>query len=171
MKRTLILFLIVPVLIFAQDRSWKDYGKGVQLVGVTKLPDLAADVKKFEDKDVRIDGTVSEVCQSRGCWMVVGEGPARIRIKFEGYSFFVPWDSKGKNVRIQGKVKQEVVKEAALKHQAEEAKKSKEEIEMIKGDQVQLTMVATGVSMEGGSEITPAQMEKIKGPEHTEEKK
>jgi hypothetical protein len=71
-----------------------------------KLEDLLTKPLAFVGKKVTTVGTVRAVCQKRGCWMEIRpeeqrEG-ATMRVTFFGYSFFVPKDSRGANVKVQG---------------------------------------------------------------------
>ena len=73
------------------------------------------------------------------------DGGVSVRITFKDYGFFVPKDIAGKTIIAEGLVTEEVTKEADARHYAEDAGKSKAEIEKIKGDQKQITMVAQSV--------------------------
>jgi hypothetical protein len=82
---------------------------GVQLFGEpltglepTPLAEVLADPE--EGKQVCLEGTVAAVCQTKGCWLELKQGDASVHVTFEGYSFFVPKDSKGRAVRLEGRV-------------------------------------------------------------------
>lgn len=68
-------------------------------------------------------------------------------VRFKDYGFFMPLDSKGKEVIVEGKafVKETSVDE--LKHYAEDAGKSKEEIAKITESKVEYAFLANGVLM------------------------
>ncbi len=159
----IIISLFASFLSFAEDKPSKNYGKDLTAKKVTKFKDVVNNPGKYKNKIILIEGTVVSVCQTKGCWMEVSDGKEKMRVKFEGYSFFVPYDSKGKRVRIQGKVNRETVKEATYKHWLEEGGEPAEIIDKIKGDQKVVMFTATGVVMEQGSEITPEQLDKIQG--------
>lgn len=160
---TIIISLFASCLSFANDKPLKNYGKDLTAKKVTKFKDAVSNPGKFKNKDILVEGTVKSVCQTKGCWMEITDGKETMRVKFEGYSFFVPYDSKGKKVKIQGKVNRETVKEATYKHWLEEAGEPAEFIDKIKGDQKVVMFTATGVVMEEGSEFTPEQLDKIQG--------
>lgn len=70
------------------------------------LTDLVAKAPAYVGKTVTTVGVVQAVCQKRGCWMEIGaeETSSSMRVTFYGYSFFVPRDSKGAEVKVQGKI-------------------------------------------------------------------
>ena len=92
---------------------------------------------------VTITGTIADVCQKKGCWMVVSDGTSQMRITFKDYGFFVPSDSQNRTVMIRGVVTVEEIPEGLAKHYAEESKG--EDPDAISGPQRVITMVATGV--------------------------
>jgi hypothetical protein len=105
----------------------------------------------MSDKDsleVVVKATVAEVCQMKGCWMNLtsptGEANATM-VKFQDYGFFVPKDIAGQTVVVQGKAYREVTPVDELRHYAEDAGKSKEEIEAITEPKEELKFMATGV--------------------------
>ena len=55
-------------------------------------------------KKVRLEGTIDRVCQAKGCWLALKQGARALHVTFEGYSFFVPKDSAGKKVALEGKI-------------------------------------------------------------------
>ncbi len=87
------------------------YGKPLAGLEPTPLAKLLA-APKAGDK-VCLEGTVSAVCRQKGCWLELKQAEQSVHVTFEGYSFFVPKDSAGKAVRLEGTVS---VKEPAPDH-------------------------------------------------------
>lgn len=127
-----------------QAPQYKAYGDSVQSTA-TPLALTEAIKTPSNEKLVRVSAKVTEVCQKKGCWMMLTDGNNSIRVTFKDYGFFMPKDLAGKTIIAEGLVKEEVLKEADARHYAEDAGKSKEEIEKIKGDQKTVTMVAQSV--------------------------
>ncbi len=71
-----------------------------------------------------------------------------MRVTFKDYGFFVPLDSKGREVVMQGKAYADTVTVDMLKHYAEDAGKSQEEIDAITEPEVANAFEATGVLVE-----------------------
>ena len=103
-------------------------------------------MKNIDSLDIKLTGKIIEVCQKKGCWMVmnIGEGKS-MRVKFKDYSFFVPKDASGKTIIIEGKAFSETTSVATLQHYAEDAGKSKEEISKITVPETEIGFEAHGV--------------------------
>jgi hypothetical protein len=94
--------------------------------------------------------TVEEVCQKKGCWMTVHSGNAggeEIMVRFKDYGFFVPKDLGGKKVLVEGKAFKSVIPGEDLRHYAEDAGKSEEEIMAITEPENSFQFEATGVKV------------------------
>lgn len=97
-------------------------------------------------KPVLVRGSIIDVCTNKGCWMVVTDGTTQMRVTFKDYGFFVPINSKGGTVFLQGVVSDQEVSEEDARHFASESTIG-EKPEEIHGPQKVVTMVATGVSI------------------------
>lgn len=123
---------------------YKAYGDSVQSAAEPVALALAVKTPS-PDNIVRVTAKVTEVCQKKGCWMMLTDGDVSVRVTFKDYGFFIPKDLAGTTIIAEGVVAEEVVSEKDARHYAEDAGKSKEEIAKIKGDQKQITMVARSV--------------------------
>jgi poly(3-hydroxybutyrate) depolymerase len=84
----------------------KTFGKPLSGLKAVALQDVLA--KPEAGKMVRLEGTIDKVCQNKGCWLELKQQAASVHVTFENYGFFVPKDSMGKPVVLEGRV---VVKE------------------------------------------------------------
>ncbi|HEY3351192.1 MAG TPA: DUF4920 domain-containing protein [Thermoanaerobaculia bacterium] len=109
------------------------------------LADLVKDPAAFSGKTVKTEGTVSSVCQEKGCWMVLKAGDQSVRVRFKDYAFFVPKDSAGATAVLEGVFIVKTVPEATAKHYAEETPGGRPGD--IKGDQKELSFLASGVEL------------------------
>lgn len=109
------------------------------------VPLAKAVAKRSFDAPLTVRAKVKEVCQKKGCWMILTDGKATVRVTFKDYAFFMPKDLAGHVVVVHGVLSEEVLTEADARHYAEDAGKSKREIARIKGDQRELSFEATGV--------------------------
>ncbi len=79
---------------------------GGEIGEVTSLTPLNTadqiDFSKKDDLDLYFEGTLTEVCQTRGCNFYLDDGEEQIRVRFIDYSFFIPTDSGGKNSVVRG---------------------------------------------------------------------
>lgn len=116
---------------------------------------------KFEEKDsseVKLTAYINEVCSKKGCWMVLDLGEGKdMRVTFKDYGFFVPKDAAGKLATVQGVAKMDTTDVATLKHYAEDAGESQEEIDAITAPEFNYVFEATGVIIK---EVTTSEDEK-----------
>jgi Flp pilus assembly protein TadD len=68
-----------------------------------------------------VKAPAAEVCQNKGCWMVLTEGARSIRVTFQDYGFFVPKDIAGKTVVVEGVLSRKLLSADEAKHYAEES--------------------------------------------------
>lgn len=123
--------------------------------GVSKpneVVEFADVIKKLEMNDsvnVVMKAKVSEVCQAKGCWMnlvdPVTSSDEKLMVKFKDYAFFVPKDISGREVMVEGKAYKEVTSVEELRHYAEDAGKSAEEIAKITEPVSEKKFMASGV--------------------------
>ncbi len=98
-------------------------------------------------------GTVSEVCQAKGCWMTIATGTdEEMMVKFKDYGFFMPKDISGREVVMHGKAFLQLTPVEELQHYAEDAGKTAEEIAMITEPKRELHFLAEGVQLLAAAE-------------------
>ncbi len=105
------------------------------------------DPAQFTGKTVRLEATVNEICQTKGCWMLVGDPKAPVMVKFKDYGFFMPKDGAGRTAVIEGTMamKQETIEQT--KHYLEDAGKTEEAAKVTEGRKI-YTFVAAGVALQ-----------------------
>jgi hypothetical protein len=120
---------------------------GAPLGGSPKvaLADLVKNADQYSGKTVKTEGTVSAVCQDKGCWMILKSGDQSVRVRFKDYAFFVPMDSAGMTAVLEGVFAVKTIPEATAKHYASETPGGKPDA--IKGDQKELSFLASGVEL------------------------
>ena len=106
-------------------------------------------LKAGDTLNLKFASNINEVCSKKGCWMKLpaGETEETIMVRFKDYGFFMPLDSQGKEVIVEGKAFVKEVSVDELKHYAEDAGKSKEEIAKITEPKMELAFEASGVLM------------------------
>jgi len=151
--------------------TWYTYGGDITEQEILTVSDAVAKLDEIADVPVVVEGKITQVCQSRGCWMVIQDNESSVRVRFADYGFFVPWESAGKTVRAQGTLKIETVSEETARHWAEEANDPAVNPEDIHGDQEVVMMMATAVTIEGGLPLSDDQKAVIgdaDGDQHTQ---
>ncbi len=122
------------------------YGAEITVDDAKDLMVFASDRASFNGYTGKVKGTVVDVCQNKGCWMKLDLGNGEtMRVSFKDYGFFVPKDLAGKQVVVQGNAEVKNISVDEQRHFAEDAGKSKEEVEAITEPKEELTFVADGV--------------------------
>lgn len=116
-----------------------------KLEGSKSLAATIASSSTTTEEDVIVKTSVTQVCQKKGCFFIAQDGDKTARITFKDYSFFIPTDSKGKDVTIVGKLNKKVLSEEQAKHYAEDAGKNSDDIV---GEQVEYSIVATSIILQ-----------------------
>ncbi len=145
---SVMLSLFIGIVVHAQkaQTSVGVFGKNFDEKGAISIKELSEEISESESLTIKVKGTITEVCQVKGCWMTMDLGNGEMmRIKFKDYGFFVPKDAAGKTAIIEGVAQKETIDIDELKHLAEDAGKSEEEINAIQQAKVELTFLADGV--------------------------
>ena len=107
---------------------------------------------KFKDMivgdtiNVKFASEIKEVCAAKGCWMKLPLSEEKeAMVRFKDYGFFMPLDSQGKEVVLEGKAFVQITSVAELRHYAKDAGKSKEEIAAITTSKKEFSFEANGV--------------------------
>ncbi|MEY3052765.1 MAG: hypothetical protein RLY31_2550 [Bacteroidota bacterium] len=112
-------------------------------VSIGALPTLLGDSDSLA---VKLQGTVESVCQVKGCWMnLVDANNPGLFVQFKDYGFFMPKDIAGRQVVIDGYAYRQVTPVEELRHYAEDAGKTQEEIEAITTPKEEVKFLASGV--------------------------
>lgn len=129
-----------------ERRAWESFG--AQLTSENAVP-VSQVVDQFElatEKPFKISGTLHEVCAKKGCWTEVQTEDGRtVRITFQDYGFFLPTDAAGRQMVAEGVGFRKVTSVEELRHYAEDAKKSAEEIAAITEPKLEYLFEASGV--------------------------
>ncbi|MFL2619691.1 MAG: DUF4920 domain-containing protein [Flavobacteriaceae bacterium] len=125
-----------------------------QEVFISYGEDINGDAQFYDTIDDNLDisnvsGEILDVCPKKGCWMNVKVNTDTVFVKFKDYGFFVPKTGiQGKKVLMTGEIFKDTISVERLKHYAEDAKKSKAEIDLITEPEYKINMIAAGVAIE-----------------------
>ena len=125
--------------IYGNQKMTKDNAiEGAELLSLLEIKDSV---------DVKLEANIIAVCKKKGCWMDVSlNDSTEMLVRFKDYGFFVPMDCEGKRAIIQGMAKKVAHSVEWLKHKAEDAGRSQDEIDAITQTQVAFSIdEATGV--------------------------
>lgn len=125
------------------DHFGDGIAKGSEAITIAAV---AAEPKKHAGKKLRLTGKVASVCKKKGCWMVLADGPTKIRIRFRDYGFFMPLDCEGREAILDGNFEVKEVSVAEIKHLLEDEGKH-EEAKKVEKPRHELTVIAGGVAL------------------------
>ncbi|MBX2903830.1 MAG: DUF4920 domain-containing protein [Chitinophagales bacterium] len=156
---TLLLVAFISIFnatLFAANGNKDGKKEKAQIFGESIKKKNAIDAKELpklmegkEKESFKITGKINEVCQVKGCWLTVDLGDGKsMRMSFKNYGFFVPKDAGGKTFYAEGEAKFKTTSVEMLRHYAEDAGKSKAEIDAITTPKKELVFVAKGVIVE-----------------------
>ncbi|WP_188598434.1 DUF4920 domain-containing protein [Polaribacter pacificus] len=107
-----------------------------------------SNLKMGDTIQVKFASKINEVCSKKGCWMKLSlPDGSETMVTFKDYEFFMPLDSQDSEVIVNGKAFVSEISVADLRHFAEDAGKSKEEIAKITEPKVTFAFEADGVLM------------------------
>lgn len=145
MQKLLFLLLITFALVSCKSQG-ESYGEKINSSGAVAVSEIPTMLASADSVDTKVEGKIAQCCQKKGCWMKMDMGDGEeLMVTFKDYGFFVPLESGGKTAIIEGRAKKRLVPVMELRHYAEDAGASKEEIEKITEPEEGYSFVATGV--------------------------
>jgi len=152
MKKLLLLApaLFMGFVLLAQPpegeaNSGMVFGKKTTAADAIPVNELPAKLKGAEPAEVKVTGKVKEVCKAEGCWLKMETADGAMMIKMKDHAFLVPLSMNGKTIVVDGTATLKETSVEMQKHYAEDAGKSKEEIDAIKTPKKEITMQAKGI--------------------------
>ena len=163
MKKIFSILLLALVLISCKNKEEKtaenetvkkevayaSFGKEIIADDALAAKSMAKHYKTMKVGDSvnsKMIAKVDEVCQAKGCWMKLSlDNGEQVMVKFKDYGFFMPKNIAGKEVIVNGKAYVNEVPVSELRHYAEDAGKSAEEIAKITESEKTFSFEADGV--------------------------
>jgi Domain of unknown function (DUF4920) len=100
----------------------KNYGAKMPKGEAVDIALAVNNIADYAGKPGKFKGRITQVCQAKGCWVMIESDGKAARISSND-KIFVPKDSKGTAV-VFGEIKQVALKPAEAKHLAEDAGKT-----------------------------------------------
>ena len=146
MKNILLLIILFSYSIQSQqDNEISFYGDKINFENISEFSEIKSNVS---NNSIKIEGDILSSCPKKGCWMEVKFDTDTVFVKFKDYGFFVPKTGiKGKQILMSGKIFRDTISVERLRHYAEDANKSKEEIELISKPEYKINMIASAVAI------------------------
>ncbi|MUU78091.1 DUF4920 domain-containing protein [Winogradskyella endarachnes] len=133
-----------------KDIAYASFGKEItdaDALSGEKMIENFKNLKVGDTINAKMKGEIIEVCSKKGCWMTLDTGEDEVMVKFKDYGFFMPLNAEG-NVVINGKAFVSETSVDELRHYAEDAGKSEEEIAAITTPKFEYRFEADGVLLQ-----------------------
>lgn len=116
------------------------------VISASEMSEKYADMKVADTLQTKFVAKVTEVCQAKGCWMLLElQDGQETMVRFKDYGFFMPKDIKGKEVIVNGLAFVEEMTVKDQKHYAKDGGKSETDIAKITAPKKSLGFEADGV--------------------------
>ncbi|MFK7863184.1 MAG: DUF4920 domain-containing protein [Pseudohongiellaceae bacterium] len=137
----------------AADQSFSpDQAFGAEMPATLQSLTLKeAIASKSADKNgmAKIEGQITEVCQAKGCWMILVDGDTYARVTFEDYGFFVPIETSMQRSVVYGTLTEHVLSGEQAEHYAQDA--GAQSTLALEGEVKEYSIVARAVQLENRS--------------------
>ena len=145
------LILVLPLLTIFSCKNEIHISTYGEFDAVTDLEKFSNVIDKFSLENIdnkKLSGEIINVCPKKGCWMNLKVDEDTIFVKFKDYGFFVPKTGvESKLAFISGNIKKDTISVERLRHYAEDAGKSSDEIEKIVKPEFKFSFLADGVAI------------------------
>lgn len=123
------------------------YGDTISAEGAMDMAAFPQAAAGKDSLDATLNCEIITSCTKKGCWMDVKMADGTpMKVRFRDYGFFVPTEGlEGKQATMKGRAVKEITDVASLKHYAEDAGQTPEEIAKITEPDTSWTFTADGV--------------------------
>ncbi|RMH64042.1 MAG: DUF4920 domain-containing protein [Calditrichaeota bacterium] len=103
MKRMSIIFVLALAMVVVGGDQ-KKYGKEITLKETTSLKTIMDNPESWLGKKVLVQGTVTDVCKKRGCWMKLADDKEGLSllVKVRDGEIVFPLEARGKKAVVEG---------------------------------------------------------------------
>ncbi len=134
--------------------SGKVYGQDFEASApksIDWLLDSTKETQKSEEvlgKDLVVQAKIDKVCESKGCWFETKSSKGEsIRVTFKDYGFFIPKESLGKTITMQGQLIEKTLSVKTQRHYLKDAKAPQKEIDAVTAPKSVYQFVASGLKI------------------------
>ena len=126
-------------------KSGMTFGAPTTANDAIKADDLPAFLAGKDEAPVKIIGKVVEVCKAEGCWLKMQTSSGPMMIKMKDHAFMVPLAMNGKTIVVAGTAMLKETSVETLRHYAQDAGKTKDEIAAIVSPKKEIIVQAKGI--------------------------
>ena len=118
MFRTLLLALLLAAP--AAQAASSTYGEPMPAGEAVPVALALADATPAPGAPRKFAGRITEVCQAKGCWVMLDDDGQAARVMMKGHAFAVPKDARGAAI-VYGTLEVKTLDEATARHLAQDA--------------------------------------------------
>lgn len=138
------LLILSCTLIFSASTFANQYGDELTLEQSITIEQAVIATNSGNEDTLLIEGTVTSVCQVKGCWMGFANETGDVRVTFKDYEFFVPFSIVGKTALVEGTLEKVTLSLKDSKHIVQDGGGDPDSVTE---PLVEYQMVATGVKV------------------------
>ena len=112
---------LLSLLALAHAAGPAAYGKPVPAGTPTPVSRAIGDFEAHAGKPALFSGRIAQVCQAKGCWMILEDEGRSARVMFGDHAFAIPKDSTGR-AQVHGVLSRKALTPAQVKHLEEDGK-------------------------------------------------
>jgi hypothetical protein len=143
--RPAAVLLLAGLLLGADAPAPEQFGAALGLSDTTPLERVLAAPDRYTEAPVLLRGRLTDVCQKKGCWTMLQDGDAVVRVRFRDYGFFLPQEALGRMAWVEGVASIRELSEGEARHLAAESRN--EDPNAIRGSQREVGFIANGVKL------------------------
>ena len=114
-----ICSMVVAAPVMASDTAWDKYGADIPAGAVVPLAQALAQPAAYEGQARVFSGRVVDVCQKKGCWVMLEDDGHGARVLLGDHDFYVPKDVRGP-AQVHGVLSKVTLSPSAREHTAKE---------------------------------------------------
>ena len=146
------IFFVFILLVFSScsKKEYRYFGMEIEDKVTHSYEDVFELVQTGVVENIILDGIIVQTCAKKGCWMDVemAEGDTMM-VRFKDYGFFVPKEgAEDLRTVMHGTAKMDTISVDLLRHYAEDAGETEDEIMQITEPRFVLEFIADGVLIE-----------------------
>ncbi len=148
--KKLLLIAIVFILVACNSKTYTSFGVEISDQPTHSFNTIYDLAQNGEVNNIVLEGEITQTCAKKGCWMDVKVSEQdTLMVRFKDYGFFVPKEGvEGLRTVVKGNAKMDTISVEMLRHYAEDAGDSEEEILNIMEPKYVLEFIAEGLLIE-----------------------
>lgn len=148
--KKLLLSTLVFILVACNSKTYSSFGVEISDQPTHSYNSIYELAQNGEVNNIILEGEITQTCAKKGCWMDVKVSEQdTLMVRFKDYGFFVPKEGvEGLRTVVKGNAKMDTISVDMLRHYAEDAGDSEEEILNIMEPKYVLEFIAEGVLIE-----------------------